>query len=74
MADCEPGAHLNRPHQALTTLEQFHATDLPGYVKRHVFFIRSYGRLAQAFHMVDDHESELAAATPVAPNFPPITT
>jgi tetratricopeptide (TPR) repeat protein len=52
---------LNRPRRAVAALEELHAADLPDFVTRHGLFINSYRLLANAWHIVGDHESELAA-------------
>jgi DNA-binding winged helix-turn-helix (wHTH) protein/tetratricopeptide (TPR) repeat protein len=59
------GSHelrLNRPRHVVESLEELHGKPLPGFVVRHPFYAASYASLAVAYHQLDDHRRELAAA------------
>lgn len=53
---------LNRPRQAIRTLERMQATGVLPAISRHALYVSSFRRLAQARHIVGDHAGELAAA------------
>ncbi len=61
---------LNRPRRAAAAIEQLHAMDLHDFITRHPLFKNSFRHLAQARHMVGNHEAELAAARSGRTRFP----
>ena len=52
---------LNRPRRAIAAFDELHthSAELPDMVKRTTQFIGSYERLAGAWHIIGDHDSEL---------------
>ncbi len=62
--------NLNRPRRAAAAIEQLHEMDLPDFITRHPLFKSTFRRLAQARHMVGNHEAELAAARAGRARFP----
>ena len=62
--------NLNRPRRAAAAIEQLHDMDLHDFITRHPLFKSTFRRLAQARHMVGNHEAELAAARAGRARFP----